>query len=98
MVSLPILSITQNDLVWKGVDSSKRTSYCPWLSNLAQQAALFSVAQLVQLLVLLALLRFQDYVVSTWGPWLIAITLLVSPFWFNPQTFSLSKTTVRALP
>ncbi len=51
----------------------------------------------MQLLLLLALLSFQDYVVSTWGPWLIAITLLVSPFWFNPQTFSLTKTTVRAL-
>ena len=54
-----------------------------------------SYTQLVQLLLLLALLSFQDYVVSTWGPWLIAITLLVSPFWFNPQTFSLTKTTVR---
>ena len=52
-------------------------------------------AQLVQLLLLLALLSFQDYVVSTWGPWLIAITLLIAPFWFNPQTFSLGKTTVR---
>lgn len=53
------------------------------------------VAQLVMLLLLLALLSFHDYVVSTWGPWLIAITLLIAPFWFNPQTFSLSKTTVR---
>jgi len=49
------------------------------------------------LLLLLALLNFQDYVVSTWGPWLIAITLLIAPFWFNPQTFSLSKTTVSVL-
>ena len=53
--------------------------------------------QLVMLLLLLALLNFQDYVVSTWGPWLIAITLLIAPFWFNPQTFSLSKTTVSVL-
>ncbi len=49
------------------------------------------------LLLLLALLNFQDYVVSTWGPWLIAITLLIAPFWFKTQTFSLSKTTVSVL-
>ena len=51
----------------------------------------------MQLLLLLALLNFQDYVVATWGPWLIAVTLLIAPFWFNPQTFSLSKTTVSLL-
>ena len=47
------------------------------------------------LLILLGVLELQRYVLLTWGAWLVAVTLLVAPFWFNPQTFSMSKTTVR---
>ena len=46
------------------------------------------------LLILLALLRMPSYFMHTWGAWLVALTLLVAPFWFNPETFNMSKTTV----
>ena len=47
------------------------------------------------LLLLLAMLSFHQYLLTTWGAWLVAATLLIAPFWFNPQTFSMSKTSVR---
>ena len=27
----------------------------------------------------------------TWGTWLVSASLIFSPFWFNPLTFSTSK-------
>lgn len=27
----------------------------------------------------------------TWGTWMVAISLMLAPFWFNPLTFSVSK-------
>jgi len=27
----------------------------------------------------------------TWGTWLVAASLIASPFWFNPLTFDLTK-------
>lgn len=69
---------------------------CSTVSHHTLTLSTFSVsAQLVMLLILLGLLRLDSYVMSTWGAWLVALTLLVAPFWFNPQTFSMSKTTVR---
>lgn len=32
-----------------------------------------------------------NYSALTWGTWLVAGSLLLSPFWFNPMTFSMTK-------
>ena len=43
--------------------------------------------QLALLAIMLALLDVPNYFLSTWGTWLVAISLTFSPLWFNPQTF-----------
>jgi 1,3-beta-glucan synthase component len=43
--------------------------------------------QLGLLAIMLAFLSIPQYVLSTWGTWLVAIALSFSPFWFNPATF-----------
>ena len=32
-----------------------------------------------------------NYPSMTWGTWLVAASLIASPFWFNPLTFDLTK-------
>lgn len=39
----------------------------------------------------LAHLCTQDYAALTWSTWLVAVCILWSPFWFNPQTFQLER-------
>lgn len=53
---------------------------------------LYYSVQLVMLLVLLAAVSTQEYISSTWGAWLVAVCLMAAPFWFNPQTFSMTTT------
>lgn len=43
--------------------------------------------QLGVLAVMLAFLDIENYAASTWGTWLVAISLTFSPLWFNPATF-----------
>lgn len=43
--------------------------------------------QLGLMAVMLAFLDIPQYALSTWGTWLVAISLTFSPFWFNPATF-----------
>lgn len=33
----------------------------------------------------------QHYWDTTWSAWLVAVAILWSPFWFNPQTFQLER-------
>lgn len=47
--------------------------------------------QLTLMAVMLAFLGIPDYVMATWGTWLVAISLTVAPFWFNPATFRVSS-------
>ena len=47
------------------------------------------------MLVLLALLHLQHYWIATWGAWLVVVSLLSAPFWFNPQTFDSKTVAVR---
>jgi hypothetical protein len=34
----------------------------------------------------------QDYPQVSWSTWLVAVSILWAPFWFNPQTFQLERT------
>lgn len=43
--------------------------------------------QLGSMAIMLAFLKIPQYALSTWGTWLVAISLTFSPFWFNPATF-----------
>lgn len=43
--------------------------------------------QLALLAVMLGFLDIKNYAASTWGTWLVAISLTFSPLWFNPATF-----------
>ena len=43
--------------------------------------------QLALMALMLALLNVPNYFLSTWGTWLVAISLTYAPIWFNPQTF-----------
>lgn len=42
---------------------------------------------------LLTLMFLDDQPVgaATWGTWLVALSLLLSPFWFSPLSFSTAK-------
>ncbi|KAK9815749.1 hypothetical protein WJX72_008855 [[Myrmecia] bisecta] len=53
---------------------------------------LYFAAEIVLLLILLAVVGFDNYGSSTWGPWLAAVCILIAPFWFNPGTFSMTVT------
>ncbi|KFM22655.1 Callose synthase 5 [Auxenochlorella protothecoides] len=82
----------------------KHSSFVKVYSSYAR-SHLYFAAELVYLLVLLALidttaspgggaslpLAMQDYGALTWSTWLVAVCILWSPFWFNPQTFQLER-------
>ena len=33
----------------------------------------------------------QSYIGIAWSTWMVAVSILWSPFWFNPQTFQLER-------
>lgn len=47
------------------------------------------------LFMLVTLLQIQDQPMgaATWGTWMVAMSLLLSPFWFSPLSFSIGKVT-----
>jgi len=47
---------------------------------------------LVLLCVLLAILDIPGYASATFGAWMVALSLLFAPFWFNPVQFVVSQT------
>ena len=47
------------------------------------------------MLSLLAFLHLDHYWIATWGAWLVVVSLLSAPFWFNPQTFDGKNVVVR---
>ncbi|KAL6774638.1 GSL1 [Auxenochlorella protothecoides x Auxenochlorella symbiontica] len=59
----------------------KHSSFVKVYSSYAR-SHLYFAAELVYLL---------DYGALTWSTWLVAVCILWSPFWFNPQTFQLER-------
>lgn len=53
---------------------------------------LYYAAELLLLLILLALLGPVQYASTTWSTWLVSVGILWAPFWFNPGSFLLEKT------
>ena len=47
---------------------------------------------LVLLCSLLAILDVPGYALATFGAWIVALSLLFAPFWFNPRQFTLQQT------
>jgi len=47
---------------------------------------------LVLLCILLAILDVPGYASATFGAWMVALSLLFAPFWFNPVQFVVEKT------
>ena len=47
---------------------------------------------LVLLCVLLAILDVPGYASATFGAWMVALSLLFAPFWFNPVQFVVNQT------
>jgi 1,3-beta-glucan synthase len=60
-------------------------------SNYAR-SHLYYAFELLLLLILLSLLAPQSYAASTWSTWLVCVSILWAPFWFNPGSFQLEKT------
>ena len=53
---------------------------------------LYFAAKLILLCIMLALLDIPGYGPATFGSWMVAISLVVAPFWFNPMQFVMSVT------
>jgi hypothetical protein len=64
----------------------RHNSFVKVYSTYARSHLYFS-AELIMLLIVLALSNPESYPVTTWATWLVAVSLVWSPFWFNPQTF-----------
>ena len=69
----------------------KHTSFVKVYSNYAR-SHLYYAAELLMLLILLALLNPYQYPMTTWSTWMVTISILWAPFWFNPGSFMLEKT------
>lgn len=53
---------------------------------------LYFAMKLILLCVMLALLDVPGYGSATFGSWMVAISLVTAPFWFNPMQFVMSMT------
>jgi hypothetical protein len=62
------------------------TSYVKTFSNFGRSHIYFGF-QLGMLAVMLAFVNVKDYFLSTWGTWLVSISLTFAPIWFNPHSF-----------
>lgn len=69
----------------------KHNSFVKVYSNYAR-SHLYYAAELLLLLILLALLGPLQYATTTWSTWMVCISILWAPFWFNPGSFLLEKT------
>ncbi|EFN56001.1 hypothetical protein CHLNCDRAFT_145389 [Chlorella variabilis] len=52
---------------------------------------LYYAAELLLLAILLLLIETTSYAGVAWSTWMVSISILWSPFWFNPQTFQLER-------
>lgn len=64
----------------------KHTSYVKQFTAFGRSHIYFGF-QLALIAIMLAVLGIKNYALSTWGTWLVASALIISPFWFNPATF-----------
>ena len=62
------------------------TPYVKHYESFGRSHILFGF-QLGLMATMLAFLGVPSYAMSTWGTWLVALSLTASPFWFNPATF-----------
>jgi 1,3-beta-glucan synthase len=62
------------------------TPFVKVFSNFGRSHIYFGF-QLGMLATMLAFLNVPNYFLSTWGTWLVSISLTFAPLWFNPQTF-----------
>lgn len=69
----------------------KHNSFVKVYSNYAR-SHLYYAAELLLLLVLLALLNPQNYPNTTWSTWLVSVSIFWAPFWFNPGSFLIERT------
>jgi 1,3-beta-glucan synthase len=69
------------------------TPYVKTFTSFGRSHLYFGI-QLAMLAFMLFVLGIEKFGRSTWGTWLVAISLTISPFWFNPATFRLE--TVRS--
>ena len=69
----------------------KHNSFVKVYSNYAR-SHLYYACELLLLLILLALSSPSMYAVTTWSTWMVCISILWAPFWFNPGSFLLEKT------
>ncbi|CAD7698647.1 unnamed protein product [Ostreobium quekettii] len=53
---------------------------------------LYFATKLVMLCVMLGVLDIPGYGFATFGSWMVAISLVTAPFWFNPVQFVMSQT------
>ncbi|CAD7698034.1 unnamed protein product [Ostreobium quekettii] len=53
---------------------------------------LYFAAKLILLCVMLGILDIPGYAFATFGSWMVAISLVTAPFWFNPMQFVMSQT------
>lgn len=68
----------------------KHNSFVKVYSNYAR-SHLYYAAELLLLLILLALLNPYQYAITTWSTWMVCVSILWAPFWFNPGSFLLEK-------
>jgi 1,3-beta-glucan synthase component len=69
----------------------KHNSFVKVYSNYAR-SHLYYASELLLLLILLALSDPESYAATTWSTWMVCISILWAPFWFNPGSFLLEKT------
>lgn len=69
----------------------RHNSFVKVYSNYAR-SHIYYAAELLLLLILLALLGPVQYAATTWSTWLVCVSIFWAPFWFNPGSFLLEKT------
>lgn len=62
------------------------SSYVKLYSSFGRSHIYFGY-QLALMALTLAFLSIPSYSLSTWGVWLVAVSLFFAPFWFNPLAF-----------
>ena len=66
------------------------TSFVSMFSNFGRSHMYFGF-QLGLMAFVLAFLDIKQYAFSTWGTWLVSVSLFFSPFWFNPLSFTTTQ-------
>lgn len=68
----------------------RHNSFVKIYSSYARSHLYYAVEILILLIIMLAV-HAPSYASTTWGAWLVVVSVLFAPFWFDPQTFQLSR-------